>query len=682
MADFEFDTSDLLSTQSIVDKVGSQFYPNGEVVIKNTTMSRLPMQDRTLRSADPAKILQGDGLFRNPAFATAAYAQSTQSALHGILAAQADIDDEVKIADPDDPTNSKYLTGAAARSEIMKQSIMTTGLAPGGFEATIKAMNATAINSTTLNTGSGGSVGNEYGNTFAHSTSGYVPAQNAEAFNGGSRPIALEEILTDKEKEIYQTKTSELNKKVNFRGTPNISTFSINFNNNKQNQDLTTLGFDIYQGGTHFGGGDGSPIPVPKQYIGAGSKACYVSAALIELLLQLTNTIYISGGQGTDRTIVSSNFGSLTAENNSVSDHSFGRGFDITAVGNTLNESINLVSSLDSYRKGLDMFLSAMQKLPRELHPDLIVVHDQLASELGILEKGLEDSNSAVRVKYKGLSPYINFACDSSHRNHIHISFSAQRAGSFLTPSMAESLGQISYSGLGGSGDINFDKFKNNYFNKPNESFSPDEVFNLLTTTGIYSPEICAIFTGIAERESSFRPGALNTDRGTSDFSFGLFQINLLPTAGGKRTFYLKYPTEDQVLGLSLAYATEQGLSQADLENKVKTTASRSTVDQRIFIPYNQAYMIGVTSQGEVETSKRLKNNTQFTKYMFYPWGDYKGTYGFINKVKFSIISQVYTGSGKNIEVLKSWIRTNFKNNKPFPYIEDWMNGEYYQENV
>ena len=278
MSDFDLSPSDFSSTQSIVDKVGSQFYPNGEVVIKNTTMSRMPMQDRTLRSADPAKILQGDGLFRNPAFATAAYAQSTQSALHGILAAQADIDDEVKIADPDDPTNSKYLTGAAARAEIMKQSIMSTGVAPSGFEATIKAMNATVINSTTLDTSGGGTVGNNYGDSYAHSTTGYSPAQNAEAYNGGSRQIALEENLTEKEKEIYQTKVSELNKKSNFKGS--ISTFSINFNQNNLNQDLTKLGFEIYQGGTFYGGGNGAGVPIPKEYIGSRNKnlLCFCSS--------------------------------------------------------------------------------------------------------------------------------------------------------------------------------------------------------------------------------------------------------------------------------------------------------------------------------------------------------------------------------------------------------------------
>jgi hypothetical protein len=135
-------------------------------------------------------------------------------------------------------------------------------------------MNATVVNSTTLDTSGGGTVGNDYGGTYGHSTTGYSPAQNAEAYNGGSRQIALEENLTDKEKEIYQTKVSELNKKSNFKG--NISTFSINFNQNKllngSSQDLTKLGFEIYQGGTFYGGGNGAGIPIPKEYIGSRNK--------------------------------------------------------------------------------------------------------------------------------------------------------------------------------------------------------------------------------------------------------------------------------------------------------------------------------------------------------------------------------------------------------------------------
>jgi hypothetical protein len=82
MSDYPIDSSDLGSTKSITEKIASSFYPNDEVVIKGTSLSEQPYQDRTLRSSDPIKILQGDGLYRDPAFAINAYAQSTQSSLH------------------------------------------------------------------------------------------------------------------------------------------------------------------------------------------------------------------------------------------------------------------------------------------------------------------------------------------------------------------------------------------------------------------------------------------------------------------------------------------------------------------------------------------------------------------------------------------------------------------------
>lgn len=43
-----------------------------------------------------------------------------------------------------------------------------------------------------------------------------------------------------------------------------------------------------------------------------------------------------------------------------------------------------------------------------------------------------------------------------------------------------------------------------------------------------FSPEIAAILTCIAERESKFRPGEINPNLNTGDWSFGLFQMNLL----------------------------------------------------------------------------------------------------------------------------------------------------------
>lgn len=510
MADFELDASDLASTGSLVEKIGEHYYPNGEVVVKNTTMSKLPMEDRTLRSADPVKILQGDGIYRNPAFVLSAYSQTTQSALHGILAAQSDIDDNVKIADPNDPSGKNVLTGSAARQEIMKQSIMTSGLAPSGFEATIRALNNEITNQTTLTNTENSTVVYEDGSSTSHSLAPYLSNPKFESFNGGSRPIAFEESLTPTEIEIYQKKISELHKKINFQGS--VSPFSLNLTTNKAGQDLKSLGFDIFQSGTFFGGQSTGETLLDKSYLGTGQKTTYISAALIEMLLQMTNTIYIQGGTGSDRTIVGPNHAPLSADANSVSDHAFGRGFDIFHVGDTLDKPISLVQNLDSFRRGLDIFLSTLQKLPRELHPDLVIVHDQLASELGILQNGLESATAAVRTKYKGLSPYINFSADSSHRNHIHISFSPQRAGIFLTPSSTEFV-----AALGGSSstsgtntitvtDTNFDKFKNSYFNKPKETLSADEVMNMLLSTGLFSEEVAAVFVGIAERESNFSP--------------------------------------------------------------------------------------------------------------------------------------------------------------------------------
>jgi hypothetical protein len=149
MSDFPINIEDLTSSKSITDKIASSFYPNGEMVIKGTSLSQQPYQDRTLRSADPIKLLQGDGIYRNPAYAVNAYAQSTQSALHGIIASQADIDDNVKILDPNDPNEKNVLTGAAARMEIAKNSMLYTGYAPTGFDVALKALNDSVINPVT-----------------------------------------------------------------------------------------------------------------------------------------------------------------------------------------------------------------------------------------------------------------------------------------------------------------------------------------------------------------------------------------------------------------------------------------------------------------------------------------------------------------------------------------------------
>ena len=155
-SDINFDIDDLTDSKSAAQKMTDSFYPNGKAVYTNTTQSREDNPSRSLTSADPIRVLQGDGIYRNPAFAVNGYIQNVQSSMHGIIAASSDIDDNVKIPDPENP--GSFLTGASARQEIAKQSLLSTGYAPGGFESTIKAM----VGGTTA-TGAGSSGGDTTG---------------------------------------------------------------------------------------------------------------------------------------------------------------------------------------------------------------------------------------------------------------------------------------------------------------------------------------------------------------------------------------------------------------------------------------------------------------------------------------------------------------------------------------
>lgn len=170
-SDINFDLTDLNNSQSAAQKIGDTFYPNGVEVYTNTTQSVGDNSGRTLTSADPIKVLQGDGIYRNPAFAINGYIQNVQSSMHGIISMAGDIDDTFKVVDPNDP-DGKVVDGAAARQiiqqEIARNSLLTTGYAPSGFESRMQDLIAskTATDSITNegalnNNSSTGSVTND-----------------------------------------------------------------------------------------------------------------------------------------------------------------------------------------------------------------------------------------------------------------------------------------------------------------------------------------------------------------------------------------------------------------------------------------------------------------------------------------------------------------------------------------
>lgn len=384
--DINFSVDDLNDSQSSATKMSETFYPNGKPTYTNTTQSREDLTGKTLTSADPLKVLQGEGIYRNPAFSINGYMQNVQSSMHGIIAMAGDIDDSVKIADPNDPSGTKYITGAAARQEIAKQSLMTTGYAPGGFNSVMNSILGSSSSAGKTNSNTTKITGSQ-GEVLEHSLNGYMQHQDEEVYNGGSRAIALVDQLSKQEKEQYEIKLKELNSKAKFDGR--LFDFNLNYDTNDKGQDLKSFDFEIKQGGAYSAGGKYSELAIDKNLLGTGTKSCKVSAALIELMLQLTNSIHIRGDQGTGRGILGNNFTALTADNNSVSDHSFGRGFDIMGLGNSKAEEItlglgNFVAKKVDYLKALDIFLCQLQKLSYDLHPDLIMISDELSAEMGL----------------------------------------------------------------------------------------------------------------------------------------------------------------------------------------------------------------------------------------------------------------------------------------------------------
>lgn len=554
-SDFDFNVNDLTDNKTITSKIKSSFYPENQQVIKNTSASVDGEVGRTLMSRDPIKIVQGDGIFRNPAFALAGYEQSTKSSLHTIIAMGADFDDEVSVVDPDDPTKS--LKGSQARMEIAKNSVVSTGFAPGGFERAVKAfvsdktMPATSGSGTASSTtGAGatspsgaGSVTTSSGATQPHTTASYGTNSTAQVLNNASRTIAFADQMPAEERKIYDQKVSQLLKKANFKteGTGDVNNFKngfkLSFNKSAtvngtlsagargRSQDLTNLGFDLHQSG-YYVARNGRYVYQEDKItgLGSGEKQVLISPTLIEFLLRITDHIYIMGDLGVWRGITGPNFSVLTAENNGVSDHSFGRGFDIkkialpsASVSYTLNRP---VPPPGTYLAALDLFLTHVEQLPQELHPDLIVVSSDLETELGIVE-GLESSSSPIRVKHPNLAPFTNIYCDKSHKNHIHVSWASARCGQFSVPAATSGVAASS-AGTGNpttttttapvlSSDM-ISKLKKEYYTG-DKALKGSDIFKFLYNYGGFSAEIAAIFTGIAWRESNFIPYVCNRQR-------------------------------------------------------------------------------------------------------------------------------------------------------------------------
>ena len=584
--------------------------------------------------------------------------------------------------------------------KVVSQSLVGTGFAP------------TSVLNPLLESTNGkwpgndkSKVGDSTGALFTHNSTAYTI--DSEAPGLGERAIAAEEELSEEEKQIYIDRGTLLKQSIN--------------------EPALTIGFDFdipdvlssysfVQTNSYYNV-DSTELSVESSLISSPKKKAFISASLIECLLMMTDVnkgVKINGTFALNRAVLSESDKTSRHSNpesgidknnkNSISDHVFGRAFDIRSVGD-----YGVIRGKERYAVALDIVLQKLNTMPQPLMPDLIVIDPDVAKDKGIGE-GFESADTAIKTQYPNLK-YVNFEFGPEHTENIHISFSPQRGGKYMgsggwttsdasTQKFDENGNPVDDSASGASAK---EKAYKNYKNG-GPPITPYELFIMLSQEGPFSDEAAAIFCAVAGRESGASPAGYNGkcfDNKTSwggDVSIGMFQYNLISlikrSTNASNDVPIYYDgsaaTKQLVKAHRLMYSASEASSwdpnavAKKLVEIYSTTtnkeASKSTTDDRLWFPINQIWML-MDKWGRVD----FKNvNKIDSSNGFFHWGDYdnsdktpRSDCGFIFEVKFQNAVNVYLTTGKPIETLEDWVRTNFKkhNKRTINYIEQWMQG-------
>lgn len=686
----EIKTNSLKNSAEINRAIFDNYYPNGKIILKNTSFATDGVTNRTLTSRTISDALSGDAMYRSPKFSGAFYNKVVNSSLNSLITGGSESvfqsKELLKIQNPESgldplPTSEDSSTsdtsdsdestesgdnssddsgeesdeaaqgtliGGAAFNRILAGSAISRQASSGIIDRASMITLADISNASKDPAYLGGSDG-DHGDTPYPGDGGQM--------SSGKRTIALESALTPEEKE-WLMERGRLLKQKNIVTDGNALTAGFQFD---INNDLTGL----TQTKTYYKN-IGKNEAVEDELIKAPAQLAYVCPALIELLIFLESKLTIKGELGIDKAIditKQNAFYRTLASNSSVNDHVFGRGFDITQIGSKdgrFNVDLRTEGrNVSKHRQALTEFLEVLCTAPADILPDMISFHSALGAEFGIIPDN-EPVTSVIKTQYPQLK-FVNFYSDVNHQTNIHFSFSAQRAGQYSGPGgELRSPGDFMVPAPGGDigdpvtgippsrqPDLRSPKFTQNYADNRTGTISVQDVFDLLRGT-LYSDEVAAIFCAILFRESSAMPANINGNYTSGDFSVGLFQINLRSGAHGTKDFYLPVG-EVKKKGYQIGYKNWQrdGINSAQaFDSKVAAVydsagggsagnnACFELVDRAVWVPMNQAYMLWVTHRSGRPDDLPPKNLPQSqrlgaqveTGYCFQPWGDYNST--------------------------------------------------------
>lgn len=424
---------------SIVNSVHGTFYPEGQVQIRNTSyysrdFGNQLTRERTFASYSLTRAMSGDALYRNPKFANVFYNSALHSSLNSVVVGGSEAAfttvNTYKRTNPDDAYGAVDLKGGTAMSANFADSVIGK---IGGDEfvqtAAASIANDFSIAESFLPVVSSG--GNSTTANGEHSTTGFT----GDGTNPGSgaRVVALDSQMSTEEKAWYKERAQKLGSYNTVYDYAGLNGFTFDLDNSLNSIEST---------GSHYPGVPDAGGVVPKSIIDMSSQKAYICPAMIELLIFLNTKIEIRGGFGFGRGADPSKQGSnLTPlkDGDYVSDHVFGRAFDIDIVGplNQPNSGRRIVigkegANKDKYITALEVLFEALSSAPLHLIPDLFGISSDLNEEFGISKK-FEEDTARIKVSYPCIK-YANFSSDTIHRTHIHMSFSGSRSGIYAGP--------------------------------------------------------------------------------------------------------------------------------------------------------------------------------------------------------------------------------------------------------
>lgn len=692
MAEFKYNLDDVSSTSAIAKKTAENFY-NGQSKPLKTTYSENGDQQRTLTQRDLQSVLSGDALYRSPAFALQVSNQNVQSSINQILASGAATDaKDLVIQDPNSDNPNKTLTGSDAFNAIVAKS----SLGKGGLSFGVQ-------NYASQLTDSNFSSGEEQHQDATERT--------FDATKGGKsefRVVTIKENLTPEEQRVFDQKikdlesTAILTDKVTHAKAANFAKIS--------KDDVVKLtdsrGIGDPNGNLY--------LSSSEDFASYNGKTVVPCASIIECLLYLNTKIKIRGRFDFARGWIRAGGGS-DLNGGTLNDHVCGRAIDIFEIGKDEGSMINLKSkNINDYKKAMDILLPVLDAMDEALHPDLLAVHDGLSDEYGIVGGAYEidtpegkTKNGILQKQYTSLRR-VDFHPDSGHRDHIHLAFGPERAGTYkdwtdfvVDTGSTDTTVTIDKKLVTGDPNDESELF-GSFYSKPSSQIkNTNALYRALINYGNFSAEVAAIFMCIVERESNFHPASVNFGPEISgDYSPGLFQYNFYGNPslierefivaidnsidkgnkldkkrvkGFKLLFkdWEKFGIKDK--NTTIAKMLEVGAkpSQSNGERMRTMEQGRALADPRLFIPITQIMILA-------NSISHYKTRWKFTN-----WGEYENgpEYGWITKLKFETAVQFYVennpGKTRNdlVDFCKPMIR-NMIITKGKINFNAWLAGE------